>query len=255
MAFIPKPPFPNVPNLPGVPQLKRSSQFPPGPPPVLSGVIALGRLALAIITKPKWGIYKLDPTGGATTTDPVTGLDTLPEVHITPPILVPDNFSKFQFKNEWNVTTAPVQEGAFAAFNKTNNPFEITLRMTKGGSVADRQKFLDKLDTIAASLDAYKIVTPERTYLRCNITSYRVTRDGPKDAYFLTEVEITFIEIREVAAQYTNTAANTQNAKNPSAQPVVNRGTLNAITPASRVAAAIDSVLAPLRRLSSLIGN
>ncbi len=259
MAIIPKAAFPNVPKLAGVPQLPRSPQFPPGPAPSLNSVIALGRLALALTSKPLWGIYKVDPAAanGAGTTDEQGNTVELPEVVVHPParpVIVPDSFSKFQFQQEWQVSNAPVQEGAFASYNKVNTPYEITLRMTKGGSLQSRQKFLDTLEIIAGSLDLFKVVTPERAYLNCNITGYRIVREGAQGAYFFAEVEVRFIEIRIVQAQYTSTATNTKNAVNPSAAPVVNQGTLNSVPPPSRIQTAVDKVLAPLRALAAFIG-
>jgi hypothetical protein len=254
MAVIPKPAFPNVPQLPGVPQLPRSPLFPPGPAPALNAVIALGRLALALTSKPLWGIYKVPAPTVVPATTGGSGLDTVVVTPAQPPVIVPDSFSKFSYKQEWQVATAPVQEGGFASYNKVSTPFEITFRMVKGGSLESRKQFLDSLESVSGSLDLYKVATPERTYLNCNITGYRVVRDGAQGAYFLTEVEVSFIEIRVAVAQYTSTAANTQNATNPAAKPVTNQGTLNSIPAASRVATAVNSVLTPLRRLAAIVG-
>ncbi len=254
MALIPKPAFPNVPKLPGVPQLPRSNLFPPGPPPVLNAVIALGRLAIALTTKPQWGIYKIEPPPPPETTSPDGELSEVVVTPPKPPVLVPDSFLRMQHGQEWQISTAPVQEGGFAAYNKVGSPFEITLRMTKGGTLASRREFLDKLEKISASLDLYRIVTPERVYMKCNVSGYRVVREEQRGAYFLDAVDITFREIREVTAQYTSTAQNTENAQDPSATPVKNGGTINAVNPASRVGAAIDKALAPLRRVAEFIG-
>ena len=49
---MPRYQFPNVPQLPGVPQVNRSLAFPAGPPPQVGGAVALGRLALALVSKP-----------------------------------------------------------------------------------------------------------------------------------------------------------------------------------------------------------
>ncbi len=253
-GFIPKPPFPNVPQLPGVPQLPRSNTFPPGPPPALNSVIAVGRLLLALTTKAQWGIYRIPPPLPPA---PVPPDGVLPEVVVTPPnlpVLVPDNFRRLDYGQEWSITDAPLQNGAFASFNKVASPYDITLRMAKGGTLASRREFLEKLESIGTSLDMFRIVTPERTYNNCNIQGFRVVREDSRGAYFLDSVDVTFREVRTVTAQYTSTAANTVNAQNPSAEPVNNLGTLNAATPASRVSAAVDRVLAPLRRVASIIG-
>ncbi len=180
MAFIPKAQFPNVPQLPGVPQVRRSNTFPAGPPPILNAAIALGRLALALTTKPQWGIYKIVPP----TLNPPTPPDgELPEVTVTPPappVIVPDSFTRMDYGQEWDVTDAPVQDQAFATYNKVATPFEITLRMVKGSTLASRREFLDKLETLGGTLDLYRILTPERTYMNCNILGYRLVREESK---------------------------------------------------------------------------
>jgi len=57
---------------------------------------------------------------------------------------------------------------------------------------------------------------------------YEVTRRGARGAYFLSEVDLYFREIRTVTAAYTSTAVTTQNAQNPSAQSVTNTGNVQA---------------------------
>ena len=128
----------------------------------------------------------------------------------------------------------PVQNGAFASYDKVIVPSEFSVRMTKGGSKTDRKNFLDEIDTAANSLQLYKILTPERTYLDVNITRYEVTRRGTQGAFFLAEVDIYFMQIRQVSAQYTSASAATQNAQQPGAQPSTSQGLVQPrpITPA-----------------------
>lgn len=220
MAIIPKLPFPNVPKLPGVPQLARSNLFPPGPPPILGLAIALGKLWQSIFAQPQWGIYK---PGGDNTINAGGIFD--PQAKTADTLVVkPDSFGEFDYRNESSVSDFPVQDGGFASFNKVNNPFEITVRLYKGGSKQARKKFLDSIEAIIGTLDLYKIVTPEKTYLGVNVTRYELSRRGPRGAYFLTEVDLYFREIRIVKATYSTTATTTQNAQQPSAAPVVNTG-------------------------------
>lgn len=229
-------PYPNVPQLPGVPQVNRSNQFPAGPPPALGGALALTRLALALFAKPAWGIYR-DTSNDPLPVDP-DGLQVVQVNATNPPVLVPDSFRDFGFRQEWTVTDAPTEAGGFASYNKVNNPYELMLRLTKGGSLKDREEFLTKLDKIAGSLDLYKVVTPERTYLSLNITRYEVTRKENKAAYFLAEVDVFFREIRTVQSEYSATAAATANARDPAATSIVNGGVKQAVAPTTAQAAA-----------------
>lgn len=222
MAFIPKPPFPNVPRLPGVPQLNRSPLFPAAPPPVLGIALALGRLWQALFTQPVWGIYKhVKPTVPS-----VDGIETVTVVAERKPVVVPDSFLEFGFRDEYSIADYPIQDGGFANYNKVANPFETVVRLSKGGSKQQRTAFLKALDEIAGTLDLYDIVTPEKTYLNVNVLKRDIYRKGVKGAYFFAEVDVYFQEIRQVTATYSTTSAVTPNARNPSDRPVSNIGNI-----------------------------
>lgn len=229
MAIIPKLKFPNVPKLPGVPQLARSPLFPPAPAPVLGLALALGKLWQSIFAQPQWAIYRANqPRGGGVvvTVGGVSVRSTNPTQTDRTPVVVPDSFGEFSYRNEWSVADFPVQDGAFASYDKVSNPFEIVIRMYKGGSKQARKRFLDSIEAIAGTLELYDIVTPERTYLNVNVTRYELSRRGAGGAYFLSEVDLFFREIRTVTASYSATAVETQNAQDPSAAPVVNTGSV-----------------------------
>lgn len=229
MALIPKLPFPNVPNLPGVPQLAR---LPNSPPLIVQLAAAGAQIFRAFFTRPVWGIFKqVAETPNVTEDD--NGVQTVtvtPTTKLTP-VVLPDSILEFGYKNEWNTPDYPTQDGGFTNYNKVNNPFEITLRMTKGGSVSDRTDFINQLDSIAGSLDLYQVITPEKTYKNCNIIRVEVSRRGTKGAFWLSEVDVVLKEIRIVQAQYTTTSAATANAKDASAAPTDNQGTTQGLAP------------------------
>lgn len=204
MALIPKPPFPNIPKLPGVPQLPRSPAFPAGPPPILGLPIALGQLWQALRVTPQWGIYD--------------DADNL--------VLRPTNYQDMGYRNEQTVSNFPVQAGAFAAYNAVDNPAEIRLRLTKADTEQARADFISDALFMLKSLSRYRILTPERTYLNMKVTAVDIQRRGAAGAFFLSEVDITFMEIRQVAAQF---SSQTANAQNPAALPFVNNGIVQAI--------------------------
>lgn len=209
MPFIPKPPFPNVPKLPGVPQLPRSLSFPAGPPPALGLPVAIGRLWQSLFATPQWGIY-----------DSENNLR-----------LRPDSILDMGYRLESNVSDFPVQGGTFASYNKVEMPYDFSLRVVKGGSQQDRANFLSDCEFLARSLSLFTILTPERTYTDANITRLEVQRRGAGGAYFLSEVDLYFKQVRQVAAQYTTYAANTQEAQEPGAQPPTNQGRVQGVTP------------------------
>jgi hypothetical protein len=200
LPIIPAAPFPNVPALPGVPQLVRSLLFPPSPLPSIGSQASSGLWASSG-ELPTWGVF--DSSGTQ--------------------VIDPDNIFSLSNRNEWRLLDYPVQDGAFASFNKVIVPFEVSVRMTKGGSQSDRSAFLDQIEAIAGDLNLYDILTPEVTYTDVNITRYELTRRSAEGAFFL-EVDLFFRQILQVAAQYSTSAANTQNAQNPAAVPPDNTG-------------------------------
>jgi hypothetical protein len=222
MALIPKPQFPNVPKLPGVPQLPRSPIFPAAPPRVLSGVIAAGRLWQALFSQVTWGIYRREPP----TQPDEEGVETVTVVAERTPVVVPDSFLEFAYREEYSVSDYPVQDGGFASYDKVANPFEMFVRMSKGGSLQQRTAFLQSIDAIVGTTDLFDIITPEKTYLNVNVIRHEVSRRGRRGAYFLTEVDLYFRQIREVTATYSSTAVVTPNAQDASAVPVSNVGTV-----------------------------
>jgi hypothetical protein len=197
-TFVQKALYPNVPMLPGVPQVLRSPLFPTGVPLGIEITAISSAIAASINTAPKWGIFDSSHTQ----------------------IVVPDSVVDFGYHNEWHVADFQIQEGQFASYNKVATPFEISVRLSKGGTQQDRTAFLNSIQAIAGDLNLYSIVTPEITYTDCNITRWEVIRRGANGAYFLTDVDIYFKQIRFVTAQYSTV----QNAQNFSALPTQNTG-------------------------------
>lgn len=204
-VFVPKPPFPNVPFLLGVPQLVRALLFQPANTVTL-GAQAQHNLWASAQVVPSWGVF--DANGNK--------------------VINPDNVFAFSDRAEWRESDYPVQRGTFASFNKVAVPFEDMVRMTKGGSLSDRQQFLKSIDDIAGDTNLYSVRTPEKTYLNMNILRRELLRRSSEGAYFL-EVDIFFRNIIEQTPQYSSTAADTANAQNPSALPVVNQGNVQAV--------------------------
>jgi hypothetical protein len=201
-VFIPKPPFPSVPNLPGVPPIPRSSLLVIAATPAIDAIAAV-TLFNAANQAPRWGIF-----------DANNNL-----------VVKADSVMDFDFRKEFRLPSFPIQNGGFSNYDKVNVPFETAVKMTKGGSESDRTNFLNQIEAIAGTLDLYNIVSPEKTYKSCNVTRSENVRRGVANAFFL-DVDVFFIEIRQVSAQYSTTTTNTQNAQQPSAQPTSNTGSV-----------------------------
>lgn len=217
-------PYPNVPNVPGVPQVLRN--LPAGPPPVLGAAAGIAQLVRSFLSKPVWGVYKQVKKAQVVSETRVGGDQTvLSSTGIVAkriPVVVPDSIRDFGYQKEWSVTGAPTQDGSFADYNRVATPFEIHLRMTKGGSEKDRTTFLKQIEALGTT-ELYDIITPEKTYLNCNFLRLEVTRTGEKGAYWLSAVDVYFREIRVVSSQYTKTQVN--QPQSVSAANVQNNGT------------------------------
>lgn len=209
LPIIPVPQFPNVAALPGVPQLVRTIAAYYADLKVTRGVQA-AQSAL-------WQASKLAPTWGIFNAAGVR-------------VVTPDNVLNFDNRNEWRVSDFPVQKGAFASYNKVLLPPETAVRLTKGGSLSDRKKFLQQIAAIAGDTNLYTILTPETPYVNVNVLRYEVTRRGAEGAYYLSEVDVFFRAVVQVTALYSNTSANTSNAQQPAAQPATNQGLLQPVT-------------------------
>jgi hypothetical protein len=160
-------------------------------------------------------------------------------------MLSPDSFLDFDYTQEWSVSTAPTQLGGFADYNRVASAFEIKLRMAKGGgikladdavgnlragnfgnlftsAVQQRHEFLEQIADLDTT-ELYDIVTPEKTYFRCNFLRAEISRRGEKGAYQMPMVDVYFREIRFVTAVYTKTVI--VSPADPSAAQQQNNGT------------------------------
>lgn len=216
-VFVSKSPFPNIPFIAGVPQIVRSLLFQPANDVTLGAQAQHGLWASSQVA-PSWGVF--DTNGNK--------------------VINPDNIYAFDSRAEWRLLDYQVQKGAFASFNKVIIPPEQVLRMTKGGSLAERTAFLKSIDRIAGDTNTYVILTPEKTYPSVNIMrGPELMRRSSEGAYFL-EVDIHFRSIIEVTPQYSTTAANTSNAANPPALPAVNQGN---VQPQSAVSNSVQTAV------------
>ena len=198
--------------IPGIPQLPAGSAT-----PVIAAIASeaiSSSLWQAAQSPPAWGVF--DSSGNQ--------------------VLFPDSVLEFTNRQEYEVSNYPVQAGSFASYNKVIRPFEIVMRFSKAGEVTDRSDFLDDITNLVASIDLFTVVTPEVVYQNVNANRREVVRRGAKGAYFLTEVDVYFVQIIEVQAQYTTTAVQLPNAQNASAQPTSNVGTVQPQNPDSQLA-------------------
>jgi hypothetical protein len=214
--------FPNVPNLPGVPQLARSLLFLPSPSPTIGNQALSGVLWHATQSAPVWGVFD---SGNVS-------------------VLKADSIQDFGWRQEYRVSNFPVQQGEFASYNKVRLPFECSVIATKGGTLTQRIQFLQQVDALASSLKLYTIITPEKSYLNCNVTRAELARRGSGAACWF-DVEVFFVQVVEVTPYSTSGtgAPSTANAQVASAVPTTNQGLTNAATPTTAVQTAVTQAI------------
>ena len=218
------PQFPNVANLPGVPQLARSLLIEANAPPVLGFAAEPDVLWQATQAAPVWGVFDAD--GNL--------------------VVNADSVEAFGWRKENRMPNFPIQSGQFGTYNRVGLPNETSVILTKGGSLAERVAFLQQVDVIAfqQNINLYTIRTSEKSYTNVSCQRAELSRRGVGNyAYF--DVELYFIEIAPVAAQYSTTSAPTNNASVPSAIPPVNQGLNNALTPSTAIQKAAAAAIVP----------
>jgi hypothetical protein len=151
-------------------------------------------------------------------------------------VVIPDSVAAFDWRKENRIPNFPIQQGQFGTYNRVGLPFESSVMLTKGGDLTSRSTFLQQVDALIAqsNINLYTIRTPEKSYQNVSVTRAELSRRG-KDNFAFFDVELYFIEINEIAVQYSNVSTPTNNASTPSAQPVVNQGLNNPQTPSTAV--------------------
>lgn len=176
LPMIPKALYPLVPNAPGVPALLRSGAK-------IIDMATFGLLGasdaldLLIGAEPvRWGVFD----------------------QFNAPVAIADSILSFDYSNGSKVSNYPVENGAFASYNKVANPYDAKITMTCGGSDDARAAFINALDSAADSIDLYTILTPEKSYLSANIERVDYARSASKGAGIII-ADLYLIEVRQTA--------------------------------------------------------
>jgi len=194
----------SFPNLQGVPSLKEYSAAP--------AIVSAGLSAINALNSSNtgWGIYDADGMNQA---------------------LFPDSFLSLDYKKDMNISNYPLEQGSFASYNKVRTPYSISVRVTKGSSLAilsgggsmtsDRNLFLQALDDMVASLALLTIITPEASYFNANLESYEYKREVKNGAGMII-ADLRFVEIMN-----SNITISNPTPSSVSSAPLVNSGTVS----------------------------
>lgn len=172
--------FPNVPIAPGVPAVARSILFPADD--FTEDALADSGEEVNADTARQWGLF----TQGGDEAAPA------------------DNVVAIEVGLEARISDYPVEQGGFGSYNKTIMPFDVRLIMSRGGSVEDRQDFIQAVQDAWQSTELFNVVTPECVYLDVNVVGVRRVAAGDRGMGLMT-LEIALRKVRETA-QLTFTA-------------------------------------------------
>lgn len=152
-----------------------------------------------LFAKPQWGIYQ----------DGQIAIQA-------------DSVLDLTFRADAKISTYPQQEGQFASYNKVQVPFEVRLKLLKGGSIEARTEFLIALEEAKQSLELYSFIMPEASYDNVNIFHYDLHRTSKQGVTLLT-VEVWGEQIISTAQESSSTITN---AKAPGSNDPVDGGTV-----------------------------
>ncbi len=115
----------------------------------------------------------------------------------------------------------PLEEGAFAKYNKVQNPGGLKVTLGMQGSEADFDEALRSLDFYRKETEKLCIATPAACYDGYTLESYSYQRAVNSGAGMLV-VELTLVEVKEVETRTTATVIT--KPKNPTSSGRANRG-------------------------------
>lgn len=216
--------FPKVPDVPGVPPVARNATNTLSGSPSVVGVIGSqsgdfqqmkedGPGVSNVSDAPKWGLF-----------------DKNNKLAITP-----DSFLGLDRAKDFRVSDYPIEAGGFESYNKVEMPFIGKIKYGKGGTEAERTKFLDEIDKAVKSLDLYTLVTPEKSYSNINVTHWDDRRTVTNGVTMLSP-EVWVEEIRNTV---TATFSNTQQ---PEGADPVNNGGVQPQSPTPSQSATLEEV-------------
>lgn len=126
-------------------------------------------------------------------------------------VVLADNVLSVSYRQDFEISNYPVEQGSFGSYNKVQKPFDIRIRFSRGGSVSDRQEFLDSLQSIIGDTNLYDVVTPEATYTNVNLIHQDYDRMASKGLGLIV-VDIGCQEVRPAALASSSTTTSTSSA-------------------------------------------
>jgi hypothetical protein len=170
-------------------------------------------LILGAFLTPAWGIYlegvpviqpaSIQGSVFAASIAPIQAIASLLGVPNILPVMA--STVDFVFSQDWPISNYPQEQGAFQSYDKVTLPFDVKLKLACGGSISNRQAFLNTCLAIANSFALFDVVTPEITFTSVNCTHIDWPRSARRNNT-LIEVDLWFQEISvSASAEFTTT--------------------------------------------------
>lgn len=134
------------------------------------------------------------------------------------PVVICDSIITVEYKQEFVLSTFPMEQGAFNTYDKVQTPYDARLRCATGGSPAARQAFLASIDAIIGDINLYSIVTPDKVYTSANIIHQDYKRAASSGAGLL-QVDIFLEEVRVTGSATTTSTQSSLPASTPNYKP------------------------------------
>ena len=123
--------------------------------------------------------------------------------------------------------TCPIEQGAFATYNKVQSPLSISLELGIGGEAYDQRAALDRLERMRCGLEKVALSTPYEYYPGLTLVSFSHRREqGLPNHALLANLQL--VEVRELKNAPGGFSAITS-PKDPTSQSCVNIGRIRTL--------------------------
>jgi hypothetical protein len=117
------------------------------------------------------------------------------------PLTIPDSWGEFAPRYESQVSDYPVENGAFAAYNKVRRPIGVSVTMVKTGSDVARFAWLTAIQQQEAQFPTalYTLVSPQGVYVDYTLQgySYETRPDKGSNILYLT---LQFVQVPQITS-------------------------------------------------------
>jgi hypothetical protein len=120
------------------------------------------------------------------------------EAGTSDPAIMPDTIEVFGDAGDARVARYPLEQGAFANFNKVQEPKQMRLLLVCSGEAMSIGDFLQQLEVMRLSTDLNDIATPDILYENLTLTHYDTQRRASSGVTMI-RADCRFEEIRQAA--------------------------------------------------------